>query len=376
MTQQAKRMFAPAAGKEPPEWVAERMTTSIINKDGSFEIETSDGEKVMVMKGMAVCESANGYVFATAPARVAEKLEQLDGRAPAPPPAPKQAAFAPPKAAAKTEAPVPARPKPPRAMIALGVPPVIEWIAPDRLQVDDSYQRSIEGGASQKLINKIGMEWDWRLCITLIVSRRDSGLFVIDGQHRLEGARLRTDIQHLPCAVYTFDTAAAEAELFVQANRSRRPMQRLDEFHAGILAGDEKTLFINNIVTEAGLFVGRSTAWQMIKPNEVVFVGGVGRVGRAHGREVAISALRIIAKAFEGQSLSSAGTLFDALTAMMVEQPGKRVDEDKMAAILGASTMAEWRERVPRGETNGFERTLIVKGILAKAYAGEKGAGE
>src|SRR3546814_1351725 len=111
----------------------------------------------------------------------------------------------------------------------------------------------------------------FRSCLPLIVSRRQGALYVIDGQHRYEAAKLRGDIRDLPIVLFDFDDPKAEAELFVQANRSRRSMGGLDDHHAAVVAGDSKALAINNVVGNAGLTVGRIQAWQYWK-----------QIGRAH----------------------------------------------------------------------------------------------
>ena len=81
---------------------------------------------------------------------------------------------------------------------AIGEPPAVQFVAIDRLEVDGTYQRSTAGKASAKLIASIANRWDWRLCVPLLVSSRDGKLFIIDGQHRWEGARARGDIAFLP----------------------------------------------------------------------------------------------------------------------------------------------------------------------------------
>ena len=89
-------------------------------------------------------------------------------------------------------------------MSAAGFPPpagqlpVLQYCMPAQLAVDAAYQRSIETQESQRLIARIARGWDWRLCQPLVVSlRADRQLYVVDGQHRLEAARLRGDIPHL-----------------------------------------------------------------------------------------------------------------------------------------------------------------------------------
>lgn len=374
----APRIWINAQGKEPPAWVVENMTTGDIASDGTFNIETVKGT-ARALRGHAVVE-VDGHIFCC-PAREASGVI-ADARRNPPkvqPVAPKAA----PTAKVEATAPVPAaqpeqaittKPKQ-RPMVALGTPPVIQWIAPDQLEVDDTYQRSIEGGASQSLIRKIGLEWDWRLCIPLLVSRRGGRMFVIDGQHRLEGARLRTDIPHLPCAVFDFGGPEEEAELFVQANRVRRPMQRLDEFHAAIAAGDDKAIAINEMVTEAGLVVGRNIAWQMIKSGEVVFVGAIQRMTRIHGRELAMTSLKLIAQAFDGQPFPTAGAMFEAIVLFLSDRTKKAepVSMDLLGSVLAGSTFKEWKAKV-EGATNGYERNAMMQSAIAAAYGEAEGA--
>lgn len=106
----------------------------------------------------------------------------------------------------------------------LGTPPSVEFVAISELMVDEAYQRSIESTASRSLIVDIARHWDWRLCMPLVVSRRETGKFVIDGQHRLAAARMRPDIPYLPCCIASYAGSADEARMFIAANRTRRPI--------------------------------------------------------------------------------------------------------------------------------------------------------
>jgi hypothetical protein len=107
----------------------------------------------------------------------------------------------------------------------LGSPPTLEWRAVGELLIDDSYQRTVEAAASQALIRRIAMFWDWGLCQPLAVSRRPDGkLLIVDGQHRASAAKLRGDIPHLPCVITSFASAGDEAAAFVALNQMRRPL--------------------------------------------------------------------------------------------------------------------------------------------------------
>lgn len=119
-----------------------------------------------------------------------------------------------------------------------GVRPSLEFRPLGDLHLDDSYQRSIDIGPSQKLVRKIAVNWDWGLCQPLIVAKRDDGsLWVVDGQHRLAAARLRPDIYDLPCVVVHSAAASDEAAMFVALNQQRRPLTALDLFRASLEAG-------------------------------------------------------------------------------------------------------------------------------------------
>lgn len=87
----------------------------------------------------------------------------------------------------------------------LGRMPVLQFCAPGELDIDPAYQRDVTNGSSLTLIRRLAQHWNWDLCQPLVVARRaGGGLFVIDGQHRLEAARLRGDIPQLPCVVVDY----------------------------------------------------------------------------------------------------------------------------------------------------------------------------
>lgn len=359
------------ADREPPEWVAERMTTGEIATDGSFDIEAGDGP-ARVERGQAVF-IYDGQAFACTPRQMPQKLAELaDGHPAVLELTEKVDAFAEQKArnrgprdrgGSSAEKPTPTfRP-------AIGTPPAPQFAPTERLLIDDTYQRSIEGGASQKLITKIAVGWDWRLCLPLLVSRRGGTLYVIDGQHRLEAARLRGDIPHMPVVVFDFDDLRAEADLFVQANRSRRTMSMLDDFHAAIAAGEPKAVAISAVVEAAGLQVGRNMAWQYWKPGEVIFVRSIQRGLNAYGPDVAKRALTTIARAFEGQVLTGGGAIFDAIGALIADsdKSGKPIDPTLLQAVLTDVGIVGWKEAV-EGVDGGQERTAVMIKAVRAAY--------
>ena len=136
----------------------------------------------------------------------------------------------------------------------LGMMPALQYAPPSILQVDQSYQRSLENKSSQTLIRKIAQYWNWDLCQPLVVARRHGGsLFVIDGQHRLEAAKLRGDIQQLPCVIVEYASSADEAASFVHLNQQRRPLSTVDVFKAAVASLDPEAVALSDAMADAGL---------------------------------------------------------------------------------------------------------------------------
>lgn len=366
MSAPTTRIWIARGASTMPEWVMANMASTEVAADGSFDLASPDGEQ-RVENGFAVFEF-EGAAYACPPRMVQAKLAALTGEPEAN--APPSKSIATPKAATKPDADdYQLKLKP-----VIGAPPAPQFVAIGDLKVDDTYQRSIEGGASRKLIVKIAEGWDWRLCLPLIVSRRRGEFYVIDGQHRMEAARLRGDIAHMPVVIFDFDAPEAEADLFIAANRSRRPMSKLDDHHAAVIAGDKKALAINEAVAAAGLTVGRIQAWQYWKPGEVVFISAIHRLMHTQGKEVVTQALRIIGKAFAGQILVGVGSIFDALVTYIKQRAaaGSPVDHDLMELVLSQTGIPGWKEAV-EGIDGAAERAESMLAAITAAYTEAEG---
>lgn len=251
----------------------------------------------------------------------------------------------------------------PKCNAPVGSLPVLQYCSPDQLQIDPSYQRSLETGASQTLIRKIAIYWDWGLCQPLFVARRaDGGLYVVDGQHRLEAAKLRGDIWQLPCVVTQFDTAADEAASFVALNQQRRPLSKLDLFNASLAADDAEARAISAAVAAAGLRIGSSTNLAALRPGAIVNIGGLQRCIRSHGSSVLELALRALATSYPAEVLRYAGTIFPGIVALTVD----RCSVDQIAAVVSSRPQERWYGRVlsviasdaTLGRWSGAQRTF------------------
>lgn len=206
-------------GTQPPEWIWSHMVGNQA-PNGTFLVETPLGSARVHLGHVVVAHSTG--VWCRDPTEVAQLIDGLELEV-----ASVITAIGPGKAAqfgtksktkAKTRKPASYRPP-------IGSMPSIEWVHLGDLTVDPSYQRSIENTASRRLIASIAAHFDWRLCAPLVVSRRSNGTkVIIDGQHRWSAALKRGDLPQLPCCIFTYDSPADEARMFIVANRARKPM--------------------------------------------------------------------------------------------------------------------------------------------------------
>ena len=239
---------------------------------------------------------------------------------------------------------------------ALGRMPTLQFCRPDELRIDPSYQRDISSGPSQTLIRRIAQHWNWDLCQPLVVARRTDlteRLFVIDGQHRLEAARLRGDIDQLPCVIVQYASAADEAASFVHLNQQRRALSKIDLFKAAIASEDPESCAIMKAIEDAGLTVAphsNHTAW---KPGMVSNLGGIEQAWRRHGGRVVRRALSALAAAWPGQVLRYAGTIFPGITAICARElkHGDEFDRnpemfDMLIEMISGVSQQEWRSEM------------------------------
>lgn len=239
---------------------------------------------------------------------------------------------------------------------AKGRMPTLQFCRPSELRIDPAYQRDVSNGASQTLIRRIAENWNWDLCQPLVVARRvdlTERLFVIDGQHRLEAARVRGDIDQLPCVIVSYGSAADEAANFVALNQVRRPLSGLDLFKAAIASGDEEACAIMAAMEAAGLSLAPHINWISWKPGMVSQVGAVRQAWRKHGPAATSEALQVLATAWAGKVLAYAGTVFPGLAAscaVRIRDDGK-LPEGWFATFtgkLGAKSQDWWRDECLR----------------------------
>ena len=266
---------------------------------------------------------------------------------------------------------------------ARGRMPTLQFCRPIELHIDPSYQRDTSNGASQAMIRKIAAGWDWDLCQPLVVARRQSlveQLFVIDGQHRLAAARLRGDIDQLPCVIVAYDSAAQEAASFVTLNQQRRPLNALELFKAALASGDSEAVEIHEAMAGAGLTVAPHLNHAFWKPGMVSNIGGIQRGWRKSGPKPTEAAMRALAQAFGGQVLQYAGTIFPGIVAVCADEYAAHGTFDmerneRFQTMLARKSQGDWRTAIVRAQAEdvALDFRTSAELVMRRAWIAETG---
>jgi hypothetical protein len=118
------------------------------------------------------------------------------------------------------------------------------------LKVDHRYQRMLN--PAKKL--EIAGNFNWVAFGAVSANRRaDGSLWVIDGQHRVEAAKAREDIDLVPCVIFEIpDCIEEEAAAFLALNTLRRSLTSREKFKAQIISSDPVALITDELVRSVG----------------------------------------------------------------------------------------------------------------------------
>ena len=155
-----------------------------------------------------------------------------------------------------------------------GEVPVIDWLDKSLVDVDPAYQRGLDEGRVQKILDWFA----WNSFGAIVVAPAGEGRYhAIDGQHRLQAAKRHPKVSLLPAVIITGRGLVAEAETFVNVNAARKNVSPLELYWASLAAEDPEAVTVKQVTGRAGVKVLR-------------YPGAGGKNGP--GETVAIAALR------------------------------------------------------------------------------------
>ncbi len=253
---------------------------------------------------------------------------------------------------------------------AKGSLPVLQYCVPAQLAVDTLYQRDLDG-VSRRLISDIARGWDWNLFQPLVVARRHDGtMYVVDGQHRLEAARLRGDIAQLPCVIFHPSDPADEAQVFVELNQRRRPLTAYALFNASLAAGDAHAESLQSILRSVGLSFSGAADPAHLKQRQLNNVTKVRAWHRRHGDDKTRVVLSCIRRAFEQEPLRLATLLFAAVSAVVLAH-GETLSVHLLVDVLARPQdewLADFRKRAA-SDGIGIQAAAVAEMLTSYAEA-------
>lgn len=171
--------------------------------------------------------------------------------------------------------------------------PKYEQVPTERLFIDTRYQRP----EVNRLVTVIAENFQPEVFGALLISwRKEKQLAVMDGQQRMNAARL-IGIETLPCLISRGLSVAQEARIFVHQNRDRLRVRPVHRFRGEVVGELPRAIAINRIAHTHGIEL---VDWSgMNAPPEVMAaIVALERVYDSFGEEVLGRALDVIIAAW------------------------------------------------------------------------------
>lgn len=131
---------------------------------------------------------------------------------------------------------------------------MIKTVGVNDLQIDDSYQRSLNGVSVKKMAKEFKPEL---VALPLVSVRPDGSMWVIDGQHRVAAAKLAS-VPTMDVRLVSGLTPAEEAQMFVDANINTRRLTGANFFWASYRAQNPQILAIGQAYERYGYQIEQS----------------------------------------------------------------------------------------------------------------------
>jgi len=200
----------------------------------------------------------------------------------------------------------------------------IEKLAPRDVVADLNVQRLLDQRRANAIAGSLRLD---AIGVPVVSRREDGGLFVIDGQHRLEALRI-ADLgeRFIEMAVYTGLTIQQEAELFRLYNNTKG-LDPLTKFRIALVERDPETLNIDAIVARNGYVTVAG------KPNSCIAVKTLRGIYHRDLGDTLSRTLTVCQFTWGSQQNATHQTILGALANMLFRN-GHTVNLDRLAQKL------------------------------------------
>ena len=245
----------------------------------------------------------------------------------------------------------------------IGEKPELQWVSVDLIDVDNNYQREVK----PHLVDRILKKFSWSKFGAIVLSRGQNGRFnVVEGQHRWAAAKLHPDVSEVPAVVVDHDDVKGEAESFLAINRDRMAVSSVEQYWAGLTAGDDRAVAVSNVLHKAGCDV--VPAQGHYRPNLTNSISAIDRCLQRYGEAATRRALLIIRAAWPDETKALRGTLITAL-ARIVRANEKVVADPELVAAIRPQSLAKLTAHAEgfRKLSGGSSETALTK-TIAELY--------
>lgn len=243
---------------------------------------------------------------------------------------------------------------------AIGARPLLEWVAVEAIDVDQNYQRPLKNA----LVEKILRRFSWSKFGAVVLSRKGDGRFmVVEGQHRWKAAQLHPDVTEVPAIVVDHVDLKEEAESFLAINRDRMAVTSVEQYWAGLTAGDDDAIAVSKVLQSAGCDVVPENGHY--RPNLTNSITALRRCLQNYGHGATRRALLIIRAAWPDEPKALRGTLITAL-ARIIRANDKTIVEPDMTAALRPQSIAKLTAHAEafRKLSGGSAETALAKALV------------
>jgi hypothetical protein len=203
-----------------------------------------------------------------------------------------------------------------------------------RLEIDRRVQRH---GLNKTKVTRMVKNWNPDAVGVIHVSRRkDRSEIILDGQHRHEACRIKTDNQgEMECHVYEGLTLAEEAQMFLDLNDTTQP-PIIDKFKVLLHTDSEEGDDARNVSELLGAYGW--TISNVAAPGHVNCVKIVQRMyelSKKIGAEPNLiqATILTISRAWGNDRLGVQGPVFEGI-ARMYARDGSKIDHDHLIDVL------------------------------------------
>lgn len=206
-------------------------------------------------------------------------------------------------------------------------PRLIRSIPVEALNIEHSYQRP-----ATKKMEAIGKNWNDDLVGYPVISLREDGSYwIIDGQHRIGGARIAGK-QHIPCDVRQGLTLKEEARLFDSLNGQRSHVTAVDRYKAKMYYDDPEAIEVTSIVEAFGGEI--STKQNEPNTQAIRSVATLFRVFEQEGGERLKEILAVLNEAWEGVDSNSTNELTLGGMALFLDRKKGKYNRERLVGRL------------------------------------------